>query len=178
MRFTETALSGAFIVDLEPAADERGFFARSWCTEEFRRHGLSGRVAQCNVSFNRKAGTFRGMHFQAPPYQEAKLVRCTCGAIYDVIVDLRRDSPTFGRHFGVVLSAENRRMLYVPEDFAHGFITLVDNTEVFYQMSEVYSAECSRSFRWDDPSLGIDFPIEIAVISERDRNSPYLAMIL
>ena len=169
--FKEAKLKGAYIIDLERLEDERGFFARAWCQREFRERGLNPRLVQCNVSFNLKRGTWRGMHYQTP-HEEAKLVRCTRGAIYDVIVDLRNDSPTFKEHVGVELSAENRRMLYVPEKFAHGFITLEDNTEVFYQMSEFYTAQSARGFRWDDPSFEIRLPLEVTVVSERDRQYP------
>src|SRR2546423_2293674 len=141
MIFTETALPDAFIIELELFEDERGFFALSWSEEEFARHGLNPRVVQTNLSFNKRRGTLRGMHFQIAPYAQSKLVRCTAGAIYDVIIDLRKDSPTFKRWTAVMLSASNRQMLYVPEDFAHGFQTLEDNTEVSYQMSEVYAPE-------------------------------------
>src|SRR5262245_50224862 len=136
MIFTETKLPGAFLLELEKRADDRGFFARSWCQREFRRHGLNPHLAQCNISFNRQKGTLRGMHFQAAPHAEAKLVRVTRGAIFDVIIDLRPKSPTYKRHLSVELAADNHRMLYVPEGFAHGFVTLEDNTEIFYQMSE------------------------------------------
>jgi dTDP-4-dehydrorhamnose 3,5-epimerase len=168
MLFTETTLKGAYIVDLELREDERGFFARSWCEDEFRKHGLSPRLAQCNVSFNKKRGTLRGMHYQAEPFPEAKLVRCTMGAIYDVIIDLRVESPTFKQWFAVELSAENRRALYIPEGFAHGFQTLTDNAEVFYQMSEFYHPECARGVRWDDPMFGVVWPIDEIRISVKD----------
>jgi dTDP-4-dehydrorhamnose 3,5-epimerase len=170
--FAETALKGAFTVDIEKRQDNRGFFARSWCQNEFREKGLNPRVLQCNISYNEKKGTFRGMHYQVPPHEEAKLVRCTRGSIYDVIVDLRHDSPTFGKHLGIELSEENRRMLYIPEKFAHGFVTLQDQTEVFYQMSEVYAPEYARGIRWNDPYFDILLPMEIAVISDRDRTYP------
>jgi dTDP-4-dehydrorhamnose 3,5-epimerase len=172
MIFTETRLKGAYVIDLERLADERGFFARTWCQREFEAHGLNASLVQCNISFNEKKGTLRGMHFQVVPRAEAKLVRCTAGAIFDVIVDLRRDSGTFKQWTGVELSADNRRMLYVPEGFAHGFLTLLDNTEVFYQMSEFYSAEHARSVRWNDPAFGIQWPGEALIISERDHSHP------
>jgi dTDP-4-dehydrorhamnose 3,5-epimerase len=170
--FQETKLRSAYIIDLERLEDERGFFARSWCQREFQEHGINPRLVQCNISFNHNKGTFRGMHYQVAPFEEAKVVRCTSGAIYDVIVDLRPDSPTFREYLAVVLSADNRRMLYVPEKFAHGFITLEGNTEVFYQMSEFYSPECARGFRWNDPAFAIKLPLEVAVISDRDQNCP------
>lgn len=172
MRFIETEIKGAFIIEPELIEDERGFFARTFCQEEFKAHGLNFRVVQCNISFNKKRGTLRGMHYQIAPYQEAKLVRCTRGAIYDVIIDLRPESPTFKQWIAVELTAENRRMLYVPEGFAHGFQTLEDNTEVFYQMSEFYHPECARGVRWDDPAFGIEWPIITPILSERDRSYP------
>jgi len=172
MIFFETELKGAFIIEPERLEDERGFFARSFCKNEFKDHGLNANMAQCNISFNKSKGTMRGMHLQVPPKEEAKLVRCTMGAIYDVIVDLRNDSPTYRVHTGATFTVENRKMLYVPEGFAHGFITLEDNTEVFYQMSEFYAPECARGYRWNDPAFGIDWPGKVAVISERDRNYP------
>lgn len=172
MNFVPTALAGACIVDLEPQTDGRGFFARAWCQREFEQHGLNSRVVQCSVSYNRRKGTWRGMHYQEAPHEEAKLVRCTMGSICDVIVDLRPGSPTFKEHLTVILSAENRKMLYIPEKFAHGFLTLEDNTEVFYQMSEFHAPESARGFRWNDPYFGIRLPLEVAVISERDRDYP------
>lgn len=172
MVFTETGLSPALVVDVERHDDERGFFARSWCQREFEARGLSSRLVQCSISRNYRKGTLRGMHYQLPPHVEAKLVRCTTGAIYDVIIDLRPDSPTLRRYFGVVLSAENQRALYVPEGFAHGFLTLTDNSEVFYQMSEFYDPAAARGVRWNDPAFGISWPEPVMVISERDRNYP------
>ena len=168
MLFTETKLKGAFIIDIEPREDERGFFARSWCEDEFKQQGLNPRLVQCNISFNKKRGTLRGMHYQSAPYAEAKVVRCTMGAMYDVIIDLRPEAPTFKQWISVELTAENRRALYVPEDFAHGFQTLMDNTEVFYQMSEFFHPECARGVRWDDPAFGIRWIYEIPVISDKD----------
>jgi dTDP-4-dehydrorhamnose 3,5-epimerase len=169
MLFNETKLKGAFVVDIEPREDERGFFARSWCADEFEKLGLNSDLFQCNISFNKKRGTLRGMHYQVEPYPEAKLVRCTMGAIYDVIIDLRAASPTFKQWISVELSAQNRRALYVPEDFAHGFQTLMDNTEVFYQMSEFYHPECARGLRWDDPMFGIHWPVADIIMSEKDQ---------
>jgi dTDP-4-dehydrorhamnose 3,5-epimerase len=170
--FTETKLPGAFVIELEKRADERGFFARTFCQVEFTAHGLNPEVVQCNVSFNKRKGTLRGMHFQAVPFAEAKLVRCTAGSIYDVIIDLRPSSPAFKRHFAVELSEENRKMLYIPEEFAHGFQTLQDDTEVFYQMSQRFSAEHARGVRWNDPAFGIAWPEDERIIAERDRNYP------
>ncbi len=172
MIFTETFLKGAYVIELDRREDERGFFARSFCEKEFAEHGLETRVAQCNVSFNRRKGTLRGMHYQVEPFAEAKLVRCTMGGIYDAIVDLRRGSPTFKKSFGVELTALNRRMLYIPRDFAHGFQTLADDSEVFYQMSQVYSAEHARGVRWNDPAFGINWPADERIINERDKNYP------
>jgi dTDP-4-dehydrorhamnose 3,5-epimerase len=174
VKFIETGLPGAFVVEPEWLADERGFFARTWCAEEFAAHGLKDVLLQCSVSFNRRQGTLRGMHYQRPPREEAKLVRCTAGAVYDVIVDLRVDSPTYLRHFAVELTQANRQALYVPEGFAHGFQTLADDTEVFYQMSEVFAPECAAGYRWNDPAFGLEWPLEVSVISERDRTYPDL----
>ncbi|HLF26890.1 MAG TPA: dTDP-4-dehydrorhamnose 3,5-epimerase [Anaerolineae bacterium] len=172
MIFTETKLPGATIIDLQRLGDERGFFARTWCAREFEEHGLSPRLAQCGLSFNQRAGTLRGMHYQVAPRQEAKLVRCTAGAIYDVIIDLRSDSPTFKQHLAVVLTAQNHKMLYIPEGFAHGLLTLEDDTEVLYQMSEFYAPEHARGVRWNDPAFGVEWPDAVQVISERDRSYP------
>jgi len=172
MIFTETKLRGAFLIDIERHEDERGFFARSWCRREFEAHGLDPEIAQCNVSFNVRKGTLRGMHYQTEPFEEAKLVRCTRGALCDVIVDLRPDSATFKQHVSDVLTAENRRMLFVPGGFAHGFLTLEDATEVLYQMSAFHAPERARGFRWNDPAFGIPWPAEVEVISERDRRYP------
>lgn len=172
MIFRELTLPGVVEVKMEPNRDERGFFARSWCEKEFVQHGLNPRIVQCNVSFNTRKGTLRGMHYQATPFGEAKLVRCTAGAIYDVVVDLRPQSATFKRWCAVELSAENRDMLYIPEGVAHGFLTLADNTEISYQMSEYYHPDLSRGVRWNDPAFGIDWRFPVAVISERDRTYP------
>jgi dTDP-4-dehydrorhamnose 3,5-epimerase len=170
--FTETKLAGAFVIEVERHTDERGFFARTFCQQEFEAHGLKAEVAQCNVSFNKRKGTLRGMHYQAAPFAEAKLVRCTSGSIYDVIIDLRPSSATFKQYFAVELSAENPRMLYIPEGFAHGFQTLQDDTEVFYQMTQQYSAEHARGVRWNDPAFGIEWPEGERIIIERDQNYP------
>jgi dTDP-4-dehydrorhamnose 3,5-epimerase len=172
--FTPTPLAGAYLVELEPLADERGFFARSFCGEEFEARGLNGHIAQSNVSFNRRRGTLRGLHYQAAPHAEAKLVRCTQGAIWDVIVDLRADSPSYKRWHAVELSAENRRALYVPEGFAQGFQTLADSSEVLYLMSQFYRPDAARGVRWDDPALGIPWPIANPQLSDRDRGLPLL----
>jgi len=172
MLFTETGLPGAFLLEVEPHGDERGFFARSWCHDEFAAHGLNPRLVQCSISRNRLKGTLRGLHYQASPYAEAKLVRCTMGAIYDVIVDLRHSSPTRCRHFAAVLTADNHRALYVPEGFAHGFLTLAADSEVLYQMSEYYHPEASRGVRWNDPAFGVVWPDSPIVISDRDSRYP------
>jgi dTDP-4-dehydrorhamnose 3,5-epimerase len=172
MTFQETKLRGVFEIDLELRCDERGFFARSWCQQEFEKQGLNPNLAQCSVSFNVKKGTLRGMHFQATPSPETKVVRCTMGAIYDVVVDLRSESPTFRHWIGVVLTPQNRHMIYVPEGCAHGFMTLQDESEIFYQISEFFAPELSRGVRWDDPAFGIAWPEKVEVISERDRTYP------
>jgi len=169
VKFTETALPGAYIIDIEPIEDERGFFARSWCQKEFEAHNLNPNLVQCNISFNKKRGTLRGMHYQINPHAEAKLVRCTRGSIFDVIIDLRFKSSTYKQWVAVELNSSNTRMLYIPADFAHGFQTLEDNTEVFYQMSEFYHPECARGVRWDDTAFKIDWPISEEIISEKDR---------
>ena len=172
MIFAETELKGAYVIEIEKHEDDRGFFARSWCLKEFKLMGLNDRLVQCNISFNKKAGTLRGMHFQIYPYEEAKLVRCTMGAIFDVIIDLRKDSSSYKKYFSVTMTSEDRNMLYVPEGFAHGFLTLEDNTEVFYQMSEFYAPEYARGYRWNDPAFDIHWPQEIRVLSNRDQNYP------
>jgi len=172
MIFKETKLTGVVEVHLDPRSDARGFFARSWCAREFASHGLNPQLVQCNISFNMRKGTLRGIHYQASPHPEAKLVRCTRGAIYDLAVDLRPTSPTFKQWFATLLSADNRHMLYIPEGCAHGFLTLTDNAEVFYQMSEFYHPESASGVRWDDPAFQIAWPEEIKVISERDRSYP------
>jgi len=171
--FKETHLKGAFIVEPERIEDTRGFFARAWCKNEFDTHGLNSRFVQCNISFNKNRGILRGMHYQATPHEEIKLVRCTKGTIYDAIVDLRQGSPTYLKWIGVELTEQNHKMLYVPEGFAHGYQTLSDNTEVFYQVSQFYSPESERGVRWDDPAFGIKWPeIDNLVISEKDKNWP------
>lgn len=169
MIFAESKLSGVFEINIEPRADERGFFARSWCQREFKEYGLNPGLVQCNVSYNPKRGTMRGMHYQADPYAEAKLVRCTKGAVYDVVLDLRPQSPTFTEWIGVNLTAENRNMIYIPEGCAHGFLTVEDESEVFYQMSAFYNAASAGGVRWNDPAFKIVWPGEPVLISERDR---------
>lgn len=174
MVFTETELPGAFVIDSEVVDDERGFFARTWSAEEFAQRGLNSRIAQCSISFNKQRGTLRGMHYQIKPYEEAKLVRCTAGAIWDVIVDLRATSQTKHKWIAVELTSRNRRMLYIPEGFAHGFQTLEDHTEVAYQISEHYHPESARGVRWDDPAFGVQWPLPVSVISERDLKHPLI----
>jgi dTDP-4-dehydrorhamnose 3,5-epimerase len=168
MLFKKTDLKDSYIVELELLEDERGFFARSFCQREFEKHGLSPHIVQCNISGNKKKGTLRGMHYQTAPHQEAKLVSCIQGSLYDVIIDLRPDSPTYCKWMEVELSAKNYRLLYIPEGFAHGFQTLEDDTLIFYQMSEFYHPECSMGIRWNDPFFGISWPIHDPILSERD----------
>jgi dTDP-4-dehydrorhamnose 3,5-epimerase len=172
MKLTETDLPGVVEVDIEPNIDERGFFARTWCQKEFAERGLDSRLVQCSISFNKRKGTLRGIHYQAEPMPEAKLVRCTAGAIYDVVVDLRPQSSTFKQWIGVTLAAESRHMLYVPEGCGHGFLTLENNTEVLYQISEFYYPELARGVRWNDPVFNITWPGAVEVISERDLTFP------
>jgi dTDP-4-dehydrorhamnose 3,5-epimerase len=169
--FVETKLPGVYIIDVEKREDGRGLFARTFCQHEFEAHGLNPRVAQCSTSYNKKKGTLRGLHYQIAPYEEAKLVRCTMGAIYDVAVDLRPDSPTYKQWVAVELNEDNRRALYIPAGCAHGFQTLVDGAEVYYQISEFYHAEAAKGFRWDDPAFGVQWPLrEGPILSERDRS--------
>jgi dTDP-4-dehydrorhamnose 3,5-epimerase len=175
MEFVATPLAGAFVIELDRQEDERGFLARSFCADEFSKHGLNPRVVQCNVSYNRLRGTLRGFHYQTKPHEEAKLVRCTAGAIYDVIVDLRRASATYKRWFATELTALNRRMVFIPEGFAHAFQTLADNTEVFYQMSELYHPKTARGIRWNDTAFRVTWPISEPIISERDLAHPDFA---
>ncbi len=170
MKFEALSLAGAYVIEMEQLADERGFFARAFCRREFEAHGLDPNVAQVNVSFNRRRGTLRGMHYQAAPHEEAKVVRCTQGAIWDVIVDLRPGSPTFRQWQGVELSSANRRSLYVPRGFAHGFQALADDAEVLYLMSEFYHPESARGVRWNDPAFGISWPIADPHMSPRDAS--------
>ncbi len=169
MRFKETRLKDACMVEPERMRDERGFFARAWCEREFRLKGINFRTVQCSISFSRHAGTLRGMHFQVAPYEEAKIVRCTKGAVYDVFIDLRPGSETYKKWDSAELTEENRRMVYIPKGFAHGFLTLLPDTEVFYQMSEFYAPGYARGVRWNDPAFGIAWPDLVKVISERDR---------
>lgn len=172
MRFTPTELKDAHVIDIEQRADERGFFARTWCQDEFAQHGLVATIAQANMSFNHKRGTLRGMHFQRAPHAEVKIIRCTRGAIYDVIIDLRPDSPSYKRWIGVELTARNYRMLYVPEGFGHGFQTLEDETEVAYNVSQFYTPGAEGGVRYNDPAFGIAWPLPVSVISEKDAAWP------
>jgi dTDP-4-dehydrorhamnose 3,5-epimerase len=172
MIFTETKLPGVYVIEPELRQDERGFFARTWCQNEFALRSLQTPWVQCNISFNKRRGTLRGLHYQAAPDEETKLVRCTMGAIYDVIVDLRADSPTFRHWFAVELTAQNRRMLFIPAGFAHGFQTLTDESEVFYHMSAFYAPDSARGVRWDDPAFGIAWPAANPIMSQRDRGFP------
>jgi dTDP-4-dehydrorhamnose 3,5-epimerase len=173
--FVATPLPGAFVVEPEYHEDHRGFFARTWCAREFAAHGLSTRLAQCSVSLTKRRGTLRGLHYQAAPYAEAKLVRCTAGGVHDVIVDLRPTSPTYRRHLAVTLTAGNRKALFVPQGFAHGFQTLADETEVFYQISAFHSPDHARGIRWDDPAFAIAWPLDDPIVNDRDRAYPDFA---
>jgi dTDP-4-dehydrorhamnose 3,5-epimerase len=177
MIFNETALKGAFVLELEPRRDDRGFFARTFCEREFAAHGLNTTVAQANLSFNFARGSVRGLHFQYPPAAEAKLVRCTRGALLDVIVDLRPESPTYLQHLSVELSAENRRSLYIPERFAHGYQSLEDDTETMYQVGQFYTPESEGGLAFDDPRLAIDWPLPISNLSPRDQRWPRLDVV-
>jgi dTDP-4-dehydrorhamnose 3,5-epimerase len=168
--FRETTVKGAFVIEPERIEDERGFFARTWCTAEFAARGLNPGIAQCSVSFNRRKGTLRGLHYQASPFEEAKLVRCTRGMIFDVALDLRPSSPTYLAHVSVVLDPSQGNMLYIPEGCAHGFQTLEDNSEAFYQISQVYAPEFARGVRWDDPAFAISWPFPPTAISARDSS--------
>jgi len=169
MRFVETPITDVWVIEPELFEDERGFFARTWDTNAFAERGLSSEFVQSSISYNRTRGTLRGLHFQAPPHEEAKLVRCTSGVIFDVAVDLRSDSETFQRWFGVELSSRNRLALYVPEGCAHGFLTLTDDSEVSYQISAFWAPDAGRGVRWDDPAFGIEWPADVVVVNERDR---------
>jgi dTDP-4-dehydrorhamnose 3,5-epimerase len=172
MIFAETRLPGVFEIQIERKCDQRGFFARTWCQQEFAAHGLDSNLVQCSLSYNQKKGTLRGLHYQAEPRAETKLVRCSKGAIYDVVLDLRSGSQTYKRWVGVCLEARKHNALYVPKGCAHGFLTLEDDSEVFYQMSEFYDAESARGVRWNDPAFQIVWPAQAEIISERDMNYP------
>lgn len=175
MRFVETNLSGAYVIEPHKHEDRRGFFARCWCEKEFEERGLNPRVVQTNISFNKSRGTLRGLHRQLAPHAESKLVRCTAGAIYDVIVDMRPSSPTYKQWLGVYLTADNHKLLYVPQHFAHGFITIEDNTEVTYQVSQFYTPEVEWGARYDDPAFAIEWPIPAVVLSDKDQQWPAFA---
>jgi dTDP-4-dehydrorhamnose 3,5-epimerase len=170
MRFADTAITGVYLIEQERHADERGFFARTWCAQELRRRGLETRLAQCSVAFNHRRGTLRGLHYQVPPHVEVKIVRCTRGALYDVAVDLRPDSPSFRRWVGVELTPDNGRALYIPRGCAHGCQTLSDMTEVAYAISASYNPEAARGVRWNDPYFGVEWPLPVEVIAPRDRD--------
>lgn len=172
MIFEETILKGAYILEIKKLTDERGFFGRSWCANELRQYNLKTDIKQANVSLSEKKGTLRGMHFQLDPYQETKLIRCTRGAIFDVIVDLRKNSPTYLQWIGVELTADNYKMLYVPEDFAHGFVTLQDNSEVNYLVTQFYTPGAEAGIRWNDPAINIQWPVTPTVISLKDASHP------
>jgi len=176
--FIPTEFDSAWLIKPAIHEDHRGFFARTWCRREFEEHGLESEIVQCSVSFNISRATLRGMHFQAHPHEEAKLVRCTQGAMFDVIVDLRKDSPTFGKWQGFELSSTNRLALYVPKGFAHGFQTLHADTEVLYQMTEFFNPEVARAFHYADPAVGINWPLPVKVISRKDASSPPLHSLL
>ncbi len=178
MKFLPAPIAGVFIVEPAPQSDERGFFARTFCADEFASQGLNPLLAQCSISFNARAHTLRGMHFQAAPHEEDKLIRCTAGAIFDVLVDIRRDSPTFGKWFGTELNPANRRALYAPKGTAHGFLTLAAATEILYMISVPFAAGFGRGFAWNDPAVGIEWPARPAVISERDAAYPALAALV
>lgn len=172
MTFTETKLKGAYIIDVDRLEDDRGFFGRLWCEKEMKDRGLNANIVQSNISFSKKKGTLRGMHFQKKPFQETKLVRCTKGAVYDVIIDLRPNSETYKQWIGVDLTENNRRMIYVPENFAHGFITLEDNSEVYYLVTQFYNKEYEAGLRWNDKSFDIEWPVEVIEISDKDSIHP------
>jgi len=178
MKFSTTTLPGVYLIELELKEDERGFLARTFCENEFAEHGLNTRWPQCNLTLTKKRGMIRGMHFQTDPKLEIKLIRCAAGAIYDVLVDVRRESSAFGKWEGFELTSQNRRMLYVPGGIAHGFQCVTDNCEVFYQMSEFYYPELAKGIRWDDPRVGIKWPVKGAVVSEKDKGLPGLGEIM
>lgn len=176
MKFRPTNIPGAYLIDLEPRRDERGFFARAWCAEELEDYGLCSRVVQCNIGHSERAGTIRGLHWQCEPYGEVKIVRCTQGALFDVIVDVRPESPAFGRHFTVELSAANHQLLYIPAGIAHGYQTLTEHAEIFYQASQVFASQASMGLRYNDPALSIRWPREVSVIAPRDLTWPDFAL--
>ena len=175
MLFTPSRIAGAWVIDITPIADHRGFFATTWLPDEFRKHGIDPALAQCNLAFNHRRGTLRGMHFQQAPHAQAKIVRATRGALLDVIVDLRDESPTYRRWDSVELSADNRRMLYMPEGIAHGYLTLTDDVEAYYHASAPWVPQAESGVRWNDPAFGIAWPFEPVVISEKDRDWPLIS---
>ena len=177
MIFTETKLKGAYIIDIKKVEDERGFFGRSFCKQTWEQHGLKADILQANISRNKYKGTLRGLHMQEAPYEETKLVRCTRGAVYDVIVDMRKDSETYLQWIGAELTADNYRMLYVPQGFAHSYITLEDDSEVTYNVTQVYTPSAERGFRWDDPAFGIQWPIEPVIVSPKDQAFPLMEIV-
>lgn len=174
MQFTQTRLNGAYIIDIEPINDDRGFFARSWCEKEFSEKDLPYRIAQCNISYNKEKGTLRGLHFQGHPFEEDKIIRCINGSLFDVIVDIRPNSKTYLEWFGIELSSENKRSMFIPKGFAHGFQTLDDETEVLYQISEFYKPSHSMGIKFDDPKIGVVWPLSSPIISEKDRSYAYI----
>ena len=178
MRFSETKIPGAFVISLEPIRDERGFFARSWCQKELEAHGLCTSVVQCNVGHSKRKGTLRGIHFQRAPHEEVKVVRCTRGGAFDVMVDLRQESPTYGEHYSIELLAKDYLLLYIPAGVAHGYQTLVDDTEMFYQTSDFYHAEYADGLRYNDPELKIRWPMEVSCITHRDLTWPDFERVL
>jgi dTDP-4-dehydrorhamnose 3,5-epimerase len=172
MIFTETKLKGAFVIEIKQLTDDRGFFGRSWCKREMDEHGLNGNVVQANTSFSKLKGTIRGFHFQEHPNEETKLIRCTKGAIYDVFIDLRKDSPTYMQWCGVELTEDNYKMVYIPENFAHAFLTLKDNTEVYYLVTNYFTPQAEGGIRYDDPSFNIPWPVPVMVVSDKDKSHP------
>jgi len=174
MIFTETDLSGAYIIEIDRLEDERGFFGRTWDQKEFEKHGLNSKIVQCNISYNKEKGTLRGMHYQLNPFEEAKIIRCVKGKIYDVIIDIRPESKNFKKWFGVELTENNYKMIYIPEGFAHGFQSLVDKTEVFYQMTQLYMKKYARGIKWNDEDVGIKWPMTNVILSKRDSQLPTL----
>lgn len=176
MKFTKTGIDGAYVIEIEPHCDDRGFFARAWCHREFETMGIQFNFVQSNIAFSKKKGTLRGMHFQKAPHAEAKFLRCVRGAVFDVMIDLRPDSPTFKKWFGIELTADNHKMVFIPEGFAHGYLTTVDDTEVFYLVSAFYSPDAEGGVRWDDPAFGVKWPMTgNLIISEKDRSLPYFS---
>ncbi len=172
MIFTETKLKGAFIIEIKKLEDERGFFGRAWCHNEFKEHGLNPNICQINTSYTKKKGTIRGLHYQVDPYQETKFIRCTRGRIFDVIIDLRPGSPTFMQWIGNELSSDSYKMVYVPEYFAHGILSLEDNSEVYYPVSQFYTPGAERGIRWNDPAFNIQWPVKVEIVSEKDNSHP------